>query len=159
MTGKTHMLAGVVVGTLCATSYNASASHASLIVGASILGSLLPDIDHFGSTAGRRALAVSIPVRIFFGHRTITHSLLFAGLALVGGSYLLPSLPGIAWGLFLGVLSHLVLDSLNPSGVPFLYPWPKRFNLASIKTGGVGEMVLVLAAVVFLMGIGFQVLG
>lgn len=53
--------------------------------------------------------------------------------------------------LLVGILSHLLLDTLNPEGIMWLYPVRKqRFHLLSIKTDSVGELlvraVLVVAA-------------
>lgn len=92
--------------------------------GALFLGSLLPDIDTTTAGAGRyvRPLAAWIETR--FGHRTVTHSLLFcAVLALAAW----PLGPSVALALLWGVLSHLLLDTLNVNGVPLLWPWRLQF--------------------------------
>ena len=42
--------------------------------------------------------------------------------------------------LFLGITSHLVLDSLNPGGIPVFFPFSKkRRHIAKIKTGSKAE--------------------
>ena len=50
-------------------------------------------------------------------------------------------------GLALGALSHVLLDSLNPSGVP-LFPLRKkpRLSLNLVSTGSWGELVFLFAA-------------
>lgn len=41
------------------------------------------------------------------------------------------------FGAFVGELSHLFLDMLNPSGIPLLWPIiRKRISLLPIQTGG-----------------------
>lgn len=46
------------------------------------------------------------------------------------------SLDIFALGVTVGYISHLLLDMLNPTGVPILYPYSKhRISVANIKTG------------------------
>ena len=96
-----------------------------------MVGSLLPDIDHPESFLGRRLRLISKPVYRWFGHRTLTHSLFFmAGVTSVL-AYCQFEEAGI--GLGLGILSHILLDFLSlGSGVALLYPlYPKRIYLNS----------------------------
>lgn len=91
-----------------------------------LFGSLLPDIDHPYSLLGRHVPFISKPLYRHFGHRSLTHSLCFI-FALV----LIISLFGFeifAFGLGVGMLSHVLLDLFWPgsSGVAFLYPFYKR---------------------------------
>lgn len=80
----------------------------SLAEGAGVIvGSLLPDIDKSTSMIGRR---IPILPRLL-KHRGVTHSLLLA----------LAMLP-LNKGLTAGCLIHLVLDMMNPEGVPLLWP-------------------------------------
>lgn len=115
--------------------------------GALLLGSLLPDIDTTTAGAGRyvRPLAAWIETR--FGHRTVTHGLLFA----VGASaLLLPLGVPVALALLYGVLSHLLLDTMNVNGVPLLWPYRLQFwflpNRSSrIRYGSPQETTLAVA--------------
>lgn len=93
-------------------------------VGAALLGSLLPDVDTTTAGAGRyvRPLAAWIETR--FGHRTITHGLLFAAACTL---LCWPLGPSVALALLYGVLSHLLLDTMNVNGVPLLWPWRLQF--------------------------------
>lgn len=54
-------------------------------------------------------------------------------------------------GLGFGALSHVLLDALNPSGVPLL-PWRKhpRLSLNMVVTGSFGEHVFLLVSLVLL---------
>lgn len=119
-----------------------------------IIGSLLPDLDTYQSKLGRRFpfLLISIPMYFIFGHRTITHSLLF--VVLVGISSL-SVVTYFDWsilfsiGLTLGVLSHVIGDFVFEGGVPLLYPNKQRYKpLMTLKTKGIGEKM-----VLFTLGI------
>ena len=47
------------------------------------------------------------------------------------------------FSLFLGEISHLLLDSLNPFGIMFLWPFKKkRFRFFEITTGSKAEDVV-----------------
>jgi len=106
-----------------------------------VLGSLLPDIDHPNGTIRQMMeLPKIIP------HRGPTHTVwagiifpvLTVGLVAWSGNPILVSLAtGLA--MFIGYSSHLVLDSLNPTGVKWMRPW-KDFKLhGPIRTGSRGE--------------------
>jgi len=80
--------------------------------------------------------------KVLGGHRFITHSLL--GVALFSGlfyellKFLHPIMPhvnaGLVWWAFLiGILSHLVLDTLTKEGVPWLLPLPEKFGFPPFK--------------------------
>jgi inner membrane protein len=108
---------------------------------AAALGSLLPDIDHPQSWAGRKLRPISVPISMVFGHRGITHSLLAVlacviVLAVMGGQW-------AAAPVVIGYLSHLAADGLTPSGVPLLWPAKRRFTLNLCETGSITEMGLV----------------
>lgn len=117
MRGATHLVAGLAVASLW--------PEPTLAIAAGVaVGSILPDIDHPYSIVGRR---VPILPRLL-PHRTITHGLLFA---LVCGVLYLP--------LGVGVLLHLLLDALNPAGVPLLWPRATKYHIPYIhlvRSGG-----------------------
>lgn len=126
MIWATHVIGGIAVGTL--VSINP--------VGLAVAGAsaLLPDIDKTGTKIGNRFPAVSTVVSIIFGHRGFTHSLLAAGIFYYLVMYIAPE-----YAIYAGVgyLSHLVLDTLNPMGVPWLWPIPLRFRIPLVRTGSV----------------------
>ena len=94
-----------------------------------VLCSILPDIDVLGFPLGIR-------YGDLWGHRGMTHSLLFAaGVAMVMG-FRLPSAVGARWKLilllFLITASHGVLDAMTDGGlgVAFFSPFnPQRYFL------------------------------
>jgi membrane-bound metal-dependent hydrolase YbcI (DUF457 family) len=126
-------------------------SGALAITGGLAIGSvagLLPDIDEPNALLGRggwmprafgpilrfAAMIISLPFRLAgifikgtLGHRGGTHSfamsiifsLLFAiPITIFFGS----SADWVVWTIWVGFISHLVADSLNPSGVPWFWP-------------------------------------
>lgn len=114
-----------------------------------MLGVLLPDIDTPNSKVGRLLPFLSYPIGTIFGHRSITHSLLFAiGLSCYG---LTSDTPIIFW-LGFGVLMHVLGDFFTPAGVPLLWPFSKRFKfVVTFSTGGIVEPVFAWG--VFILGV------
>jgi len=96
-----------------------------------LLGGILPDSDLL--------LEWTIGIE---SHRTITHSLLFAVIALVvvyvGVTLLwkkeLPRRKEYALAVGSGIITHLLLDMLS-SGVPLLWPLPYYFSYFNIEFG------------------------
>ncbi len=111
---------------------------------ASCFGAVLPDmLDQRASRMTRN------PQRTFNRiHRGVTHWFgWWLALFLVAG--LLPLPPhgrAVVLGVGFGALSHIVLDMLNPTGVP-LHPFSRknRFSLRLCSTGSVGEYVFLAA--------------
>lgn len=155
MTGKTHIVGGLAAG-LAAVSFAPAASSLSpigvdeivLCLGLSVVGSLAPDIDLHSSKAGHKAGAASWLIQIIFGHRTLFHSPLLMLLIYLFMMSVFPEYRLYTLYFLIGMGSHLLLDLCNKKGIPLLYPFPKRFHIASVKTGGAAEagLTLVLAA-------------
>ncbi|HLO77719.1 MAG TPA: metal-dependent hydrolase [Magnetospirillum sp.] len=140
------MMAGshIVVGAaLWAVSAKLAGGHPAdpQALAAAALGSLLPDIDHPQSWAGRKLRPISVPLSMLVGHRGVTHS----AIAVLGGlaALLLMGMGWMAAPLVIGYLSHLVADGLTPSGVPLLWPSRRRFTLNLCETGSLVEIALV----------------
>lgn len=143
MTGRTHMAAGIAVGSVLCADFLHQATDlktAACIIGFSAFGALLPDIDCASSKLGRKLPPASIAIQFFFGHRTLFHApLLYITLVLVLLAFPF-RLYVIAAGL--GALSHIILDTFNRAGIPWLYPIRHRFSLAHIMTGGIIDAIL-----------------
>lgn len=133
---------------------------ASFVAG-SVLGSLMPDIDHRGSYLGRRLPLLSWLTNATVGHRGATHApfiavafatvLAFLSARFLSGVYELYCLLFIA-GCMIGAFSHIFLDALTKSGVPLLYPFSKKhYRIGNFKTGGIGETLLTLAMIIFVI--------
>jgi len=140
---RTHLAAGLCTGFLIAAK---AGGDISLVVLASAVGALLPDIDQPRSYIGRK-VPVSYGAYLIAGHRGLFHSLAGAvGVALVALVALQKWTPAYSFlwlSLAAGYLSHLVLDTLNPSGVPWLWPLKQRLSVPLVRTGSVWERLFV----------------
>ena len=149
MTGKTHLIGGAATAALLITG---GAEVSVAMVGACLTGSLLPDIDHFHSKISNQNIGTKVAsglIGILFGHRGFTHTPIF--IALVGAfMYILTKdIPELMFAsslvipLCCGMLSHLILDTLNPMGILWAWPLSKKYiNIASIRTGSAGEFIV-----------------
>lgn len=132
MLGKTHLLYGSIAGL-------AVGSGDLKILGLTMLGSVISDIDHPNSMIGK-----NIPlIPNLLPHRGPTHSLIFLVVS---------ALINLYFGI--GVAVHLVLDMMTKSGIQILWPWKRdiRFPLARfVRTGGIFELSLQIAGVLILI--------
>ena len=139
--GSTHALAGFVVW------FSLEKAHFSPSLGifVIVIGSLLPDIDHPNGTLRQMMKLpqfLAHPVGEIIPHRGPTHtiwagilfSLLTVVLTVWSGLSTLESLE-TGLGMFFGYGSHLVLDSLNPTGVKWFAPWRDLKLHGVIRTG------------------------
>lgn len=146
MTGRTHIISAVVLGLAVATKYDLSISYLAPCV----LGGLWPDTDTKKSLLGRW-----FPLWLLFRpHRkSLLHSL-FGSIA-----FSAPWLPiEVHAGIFfwLGYMSHLILDTFNATGVRWFYPSDAMVSLASVKIGGIGEIIVAFGwycLIVYMMGL------
>jgi len=151
---STHLMAGLLAGAGAVTWLQPQALGAAWVLGGALVGALLPDIDHPKSWLGRRLPFISVPLAAVFGHRGITHSL----LAVVGVAWALYYALeqwnlGAGWGLAaagvgvaVGYLSHLLGDFATHGGVPWLWPYKKRFSLPlTFRSGSWFERMLFFA--------------
>jgi inner membrane protein len=168
MTGRTHDLAAVTaLGGLLIVYPVGNVTLATAIVAffANQIGGITPDIDQPTAPFWR-----NLPIGGYFGkvigkmmggHRFITHSLL--GLALFGFLsralllFIHPLMPRVDivlvwWAFMIGMLSHLLMDTLTKEGVPWLLPIPIKFGFPPIRklritTGKSMEKLLFLGLV------------
>lgn len=160
MKGHTHIIGGVAAASAVMLLMEKTGhgpefvtdavTEAAVFLSTAAAGALIPDIDIKQSTISGKHKLISFIARIFFGHRKFTHSLL--GLAAAGGIlYLIAlfvSIPYMGWiasGLLCGILSHILLDMLNPKGVQLLYPVKTMVSIGKIKTGGLLENIVASA--------------
>lgn len=142
MTYKTHMIGGIALaGVIHLTAIQMTEIEMIGYYGFALLGTMLPDIDHPKSFISRYSLGLHY---LFKGckHRGFTHTLLAAIILvmLLGGFF---GMNAAVFGIGIGYVSHLLLDALNPRGVPILYPFTKaKYHVANIRTGGEGEYVI-----------------
>lgn len=170
MTARTHDLFAFTSLTIAVVYFPIPAmtlATAIAVFGSNFLGGMFPDLDN--STAkiweqirGGRVIGKIIPP-LLGGHRYITHSLV--GMMVVGwllklglnylGQIILVDMTMVWWGFMLGMLSHLVADSLTKEGVMWLFPIPWRlgfppFKGMRIKTGGMIEKAIVFPGLILL---------
>lgn len=127
MTAGTHLAAAALTASLC----RGMGLEVGLLEGLALAaGALAPDVDTTTSGPGKFIRPLSSFLERRFGHRTLTHSLLFLGLlgGLLAPLWLPPehSWRALALAFLAGYLSHLLLDTLNTNGVPLL--WPSRLQ-------------------------------
>lgn len=143
---QTHM-ATSVAGTIALTQATDLTLTPILIAGV-IVGSILPDIDEPNSKFGRMTPGVSHGIKLVFKHRGITHTLGASLLVATLLVYFWTQIPiGLAIGISLGYLFHVLGDALSVSGVPLLYPFTeKRFKIPLYTTGGWREKIIFVAS-------------
>ncbi len=150
MTGRTHDLAAftaLVAVVLLQPARTVSLSTLLLSLLANQIGGIAPDIDQPTAPLWRNLPIGSIFGRLFDkllgGHRFLTHSILgvvlFGYLAKLLLALLNPLLPHtdtglVLWAFLIGMLSHLVMDTLTKEGVPWLLPVPIKFGLPPLKS-------------------------
>lgn len=133
------------------------------LVGTTV-GALIPDMDTSGNylwgLLPQGDILGSYLRRIFYKHRTITHSLLGFFLIFKSLEWLLTKLlnPGfvdpyvILVAIMIGYASHLLSDSLTEEGIPLLFPLHLTFGIppikkVRIKTGGWFENLVIFPAI------------
>lgn len=118
-----------------------------MILALLIVASLLPDIDHPRGFLARQSYLfrrTSRGISKFVTHRGIVHSLLAALIAtavvwVIAAFYDLGMLAVACF--FLGFISHLAADSLNPTGIKWLQPFSKAKVRDGIRTGSATEKI------------------
>lgn len=149
MTGRTHDIAAITFLAAIALSQplqSLSLSTILLSVLANQIGGIVPDIDQptapfwrnlpIGKYIGRAA------DKLMGGHRFLTHSLIgvilfsiLASMIIHFGQLIFPASNNniILFSFIIGILSHLVMDSLTKEGVPWLLPLPIKFGIPPAK--------------------------
>jgi len=146
MNYKTHINGGILLGLYVTCQMtNKPLISTGLFLGGTFVGSILPDIDHKNSYIGQKAKIISKAINKFAGHRKLFHAPLMyllsysVSIGMINDKLILLGVKGV----FLGILSHLLLDSFTIGGLPWFYPLSKKkFSLAKIKTNSRGEDML-----------------
>lgn len=144
MTGKTHLLGGVLAG-VCASTYMGYSDQllnviALMTVGG--VGGLFPDIDTPTSKMGSKVKPLSWALSKTVGHRGMFHApLLYVVLGVVLWR-MEPIIRVLGLVFLAGCMSHLILDAMNVQGIPILWPVKSRLSLMQIKLDGAGECAI-----------------
>ena len=135
MLAFTHVLFGILLGLLAKPYIPGDAVIYYTFV---IIGSILPDIDHEGSTINKVIPLTKWFARLFT-HRGIFHTV-FPAIALffVLGYF---STTLVALALVVGYIAHLISDGMTVMGVDLLHPISQFRIQGFIHTGGKAEAV------------------
>jgi inner membrane protein len=159
MIHSTHMLFGVFLILALYEGIPSLKTYAPFVFAMIIapFGALVPDLDHPKGYMSRGSWeVVSLAVRKTTTHRGWTHSLVGAVFfTVIAGvvfwyfkanlSYTIP--------FFIGYISHLISDSLNPTGVNWFWPKvKKKYKVGLIRTGSRRESI-------FQNGLSFGIAG
>lgn len=156
MTGKTHASCGLLVGALTIEYFHTDLFTSITVITLAVISSLLPDICHTQSKIGRRFKLISFFIRMIFGHRTFTHSLLFIAI-IVCLLHVIQTPSYYLVTIILGLLSHVILDMLTPRGIKLFYPIPINVKfLVVFKTGGLVDISLASALTIGAIYVIFQ---
>ena len=133
MNAPNHIAGGIVLTGIVTSFSDINILSDPLMLGVTAFAAILPDIDHPHSLLGKAVKPVSNYLNKNYGHRTITHSLtaVLAVYLFVGFIEVLFNLES-SWSTVITVayFSHLFLDMMTLSGIPFLYPFKRnRFVL------------------------------
>jgi len=169
MNGHTHETGAVLLASVMMPALSLSIKETPLttavFIGSALIGGLLPDADQEKSTIGRRIFPIAWPVyllravlrgiaKIIPSFRKLTRTLGHRGISHAPALWLLILLPGLFFttgigktaviGLAIGVISHLILDSIS-GGIPLMLPVStKRVSVPfiRIKTGSPAENMI-----------------
>ena len=142
MNGLTHAAGGVVAG--CLIGAAGTEEPLGWLMAASAAGALIPDIDTPHSRIQKYIPGAGAVVGHTLRHRGVTHSLAFTAAMYVLLTFTLP-VPGVYIKAFAaGMISHLLLDSLNPMGVPWMWPLPGRFGIPLVSSSGLLEKLVIM---------------
>lgn len=158
MLWRTHLLAGAATGLLLA-GHHADLRTAVISTGVAGVVALLPDLDDPHSKIGHIVPLVSWAIKKTIGHRGPLHSLLGAGVTSLLAAFVLrfwytPVLvcDHLVPLVLVGYISHLAMDSLNPQGVPWLWPLKTHFRVPLVQTGGLLEHLVVTPSMLVICG-------
>lgn len=168
MTAPNHIAGGIVITGIFCSLWNINIFGNPIYTAVTFIGCLLPDIDHTKSLIGKAVYPLARWLSIKFGHRTITHSILFL-LIITFTAYTLehfqfiPTTDGkktITIILFFSVFSHLLLDMVTIQGIPLFYPFYRnpcvipanvelRIKTGNLKQEGIALFIFAFFALFF----------
>ena len=149
MIARTHDLAAITalgVVFLIMPAQAVTLSTVIIAIMANLIGGIVPDIDQPTAPFWRNLPIGNIFGKLFGkmsgGHRFITHSII--GVAILGYlffillNFLHPLFNSVNinivwWAFMIGIASHLIMDTFNKEGVPWLLPIPIKFGFPPIK--------------------------
>jgi inner membrane protein len=129
MTAPNHIAGGIFFTAFFASLWSINIFSSINLLAVTIIGTLLPDIDHTKSLIGKAVYPLARWLDRRFGHRTITHNLFFLIAVCISGYFTVKILNlNTAYNviLFFSVFSHFLLDMITLQGIPLFYPLLKN---------------------------------
>lgn len=149
---KTHLAFGLLTALILRSFFSLGNNFDFIIFTVFVLlGALLPDFDNPNSKAGKSFGIVSVIFNKLFGHRGISHGIFFPLILTILISIFWSRTFGLA--IFVGYLSHILIDGLTKQGVNLLHPISTLHIRGFVETGSFVETIIFLA---LLVGIGFK---
>lgn len=155
MNYRTHRLGGVCAGAMLAANIIPDKNLPMMagVILTSYVGSLIPDIDEPNSVMGKKLPLLSKTLKWLFKHRGIVHTPLFCLIMYFGFKYLLRNfippdiLNPLMYGFLAGYLSHLLLDTITPKGIMWL--WPISQSYISTQSEWFVKLLLVVFTLIY----------
>lgn len=129
MSGANHVAGGVVFTGIFTSFWNVNIFRNPWYLFFTIAFAVLADIDHLKSPVGKIFYPIAKVLDRKFGHRTITHSLVFY----LGLGFLVSFIEKTFFGTstvsliyWFAYLSHIIFDMMTVQGVPFFYPFKRN---------------------------------
>lgn len=129
MTGVNHVAGGVVFTGLFTSFWNVNIFKNPWLFFFTVFFAILPDIDHTKSPIGKAFYPIAKILDKKFGHRTITHSLVFylvLGLIVSYVEKIFSNSHDVSLIFWFAYLSHILFDMMTVQGVPFFYPFRRN---------------------------------
>ena len=129
MTAPNHIAGGIIFTGLFCSFFSVNIFANPLFITATVVGSLLPDIDHTKSWIGKSVYPLAKWLSRNYGHRTITHSLGFLIAVYLISIFIEKNFRpdySISTILFFSILSHYIFDMVTIAGIPLFYPFYKN---------------------------------
>jgi inner membrane protein len=128
MTLPNHIAGGIVFTGVFGAFAGVNILNDPGLIVMTVLAATFPDIDVPSSIWGRTFKPISKAINRRFGHRTITHSLLFMLLgygAVAGACKAFGTEVSYPTVFLLAYSSHIIFDMMTVQGVPLFYPYNK----------------------------------
>ncbi|KIE63994.1 metal-dependent hydrolase [Candidatus Riesia pediculischaeffi] len=126
------------------------------LISGSIIGSMIPDVDHPCSRIGRLMRCISLPIYKLSGHRGITHSLLFLIIIILSLNPVLErSIVSYDFtkSFFLGYFSHIIGDIFTKNGVPLFWPFKTKISLPILKNDNIYRVERTISIILIMLSI------
>nr|WP_181716102.1 metal-dependent hydrolase [Flavobacterium sp.]QJS06639.1 membrane-bound metal-dependent hydrolase [Flavobacterium sp.] len=129
MTAPNHIAGGIIFTGLFCSFFSVNIFANPIFISATVIGSLLPDIDHTKSWIGKSVYPIAKWLSSNYGHRTITHSIFFLLTVFLISIFIEKNFRedySISTILFFSILSHFIFDMVTIAGIPLFYPLYKN---------------------------------